>query len=266
MLEKCSKVLGTKYICLAANVFAVIIILKYAPIIDINHAYYCAVFGDRYNSSNSSGLSSFSWGQVLFVAMGCAEYRLLTTEETAGTYMHELGHNLDLHHGGGDDTNYKPNYLSVMNYSFQFDGLNVAHGFDTSKYDYSHYELPTLDENNLIESDGFDKDGLTAGTGLETYVKCDERRFGPINCKGYDFNKNNIIETSSVERNLNSNDKNLEILNGYNDWEHLIYRAGKIGNRFNNCIGLTLQSVESKPLPDELSYDEYLKALPKNSN
>ncbi len=30
--------------------------------------------------------------------------------------MHELGHNLGLRHGGMDDLNCKPNYLSVMNY------------------------------------------------------------------------------------------------------------------------------------------------------
>src|SRR6185369_4859250 len=37
----------------------------------------------------------------------------------AGIVMHELGHNLGLRHGGFEDTNYKPNYLSVMNYAFQ---------------------------------------------------------------------------------------------------------------------------------------------------
>ena len=63
----------------------------------------------------------------------------------AGTFMHELGHNLGLHHGGGfgggdfsyclffagwcyatDPVNYKPNYLSVMNYAFQFYGVPQA--------------------------------------------------------------------------------------------------------------------------------------------
>ncbi len=39
--------------------------------------------------------------------------------------MHELGHNLGLQHGGADDWNNKPNYLSVMNYLFQQDGLTV---------------------------------------------------------------------------------------------------------------------------------------------
>lgn len=33
--------------------------------------------------------------------------------------MHELGHSLGLRHGGEDDLNGKPNYLSVMNYEYQ---------------------------------------------------------------------------------------------------------------------------------------------------
>ena len=38
--------------------------------------------------------------------------------------MHELGHNLGLHHGGSVDTNYKPNYNSIMNYRYQFPGVD----------------------------------------------------------------------------------------------------------------------------------------------
>lgn len=37
----------------------------------------------------------------------------------AGTLMHELGHNLNLRHGGNEDRNCKPNYVSVMNYNLQ---------------------------------------------------------------------------------------------------------------------------------------------------
>jgi hypothetical protein len=41
-------------------------------------------------------------------------------DQQEGTFMHELGHNLKLDHGGGDAVNCKPNYLSVMSYSRQF--------------------------------------------------------------------------------------------------------------------------------------------------
>ena len=37
----------------------------------------------------------------------------------SGIFMHELGHNLNLRHGGFETRNCKPNYISVMNYSFQ---------------------------------------------------------------------------------------------------------------------------------------------------
>ena len=40
--------------------------------------------------------------------------------EQAGTFMHELGHNLGLRHGGVDNANCKPHHVSVMNYVYQF--------------------------------------------------------------------------------------------------------------------------------------------------
>ena len=43
--------------------------------------------------------------------------------EQAGTFMHELGHNLGLRHGGVDNVNCKPHHLSVMNYAYQFPNI-----------------------------------------------------------------------------------------------------------------------------------------------
>ena len=43
--------------------------------------------------------------------------------QQAGTFMHELGHNLGLRHGGVDNTNCKPHHLSVMNYAYQFPNI-----------------------------------------------------------------------------------------------------------------------------------------------
>lgn len=49
-----------------------------------------------------------------------------TFNNHTGTFLHELGHTMALRHGGVDDTNFKPNFLSIMSYSFQMRGL----GFD----------------------------------------------------------------------------------------------------------------------------------------
>jgi hypothetical protein len=63
----------------------------------------------------------------------------LQTRVVAGSFMHEFGHNLGLHHGGGlgpldaDDTNLKPNYLSVMNYNYIFRGIPEADALGSAK-------------------------------------------------------------------------------------------------------------------------------------
>jgi len=83
----------------------------------------------------------------------------------AATFMHELGHNLGLYHGGDERTNNdKPNYLSVMNYAYQIDYLDTAMGLPNvpdgatvrtnRPLDYSRSALPRLDETRLVESAG----------------------------------------------------------------------------------------------------------------
>lgn len=75
------------------------------------------------------------------------------------TIMHELGHTLNLDHGGFEDHNCKPNYVSIMNYDYPAFIL----GTDGSGYlDYSPPRLPgdggrttvlaDLDENALLET------------------------------------------------------------------------------------------------------------------
>ncbi|MBK8047407.1 MAG: hypothetical protein IPK16_09980 [Anaerolineales bacterium] len=95
------------------------------------------------------------------VSLGDAAWRnTVDPMETqqAGTFMHELGHNLGLNHAGAteseepDEILNKPNHLSVMNYLYQTSGLVVSdQGF---KFDYSRYNMAVLDENFLNESEG----------------------------------------------------------------------------------------------------------------
>ena len=83
----------------------------------------------------SSGLAELL-GNDFVVSLGCgfggsdpSGGSVGTDDQQAGTFMHELGHNLNLAHGGAADsfaigsgnynTNCKPNYLSVMNYARQ---------------------------------------------------------------------------------------------------------------------------------------------------
>lgn len=70
------------------------------------------------------------------------------------TFMHELGHGLALGHGGGDGVNFKPNYLSVMNYLYEGIGLFFTTRDVGIVVDYSREALPDLDEATLDETAG----------------------------------------------------------------------------------------------------------------
>jgi hypothetical protein len=92
----------------------------------------------------------------------------------SGTLMHELGHTLNLDHGGFEALNCKPNYLSVMNYSRQlnsegfnwfpptFTGARIRLG---RALDFSRSTEPNLNEAILDETLGL----RPAGTVLPIY-------------------------------------------------------------------------------------------------
>lgn len=127
--------------------------------------YYYSIWGHNYsidgNFTTSSGIADLP-GRVHLVTLGSFSGQTGTFSNQVGTFNHEFGHNLGQLHGGADSFNYKPNYLSVMNYFYQLSGVgpsllalgfaNTASGFDD--FSYSHGLLPSLDENNLDETFG----------------------------------------------------------------------------------------------------------------
>ncbi|HEV8406048.1 MAG TPA: hypothetical protein VGQ13_09115 [Nitrososphaera sp.] len=72
--------------------------------------------------------------------------------EQIGTFLHEMGHNFNWKHGGGDDDNCKPNYLSMMSYSRQI----PISGFGNWKATFSREAMARLDE----------RDSANGGLGL----------------------------------------------------------------------------------------------------
>ncbi|WP_433063295.1 hypothetical protein [Dactylosporangium sp. CS-033363] len=72
----------------------------------------------------------------------------------ASTFMHEFGHTLGLGHGGNEDINCKPNYLSIMNYTLQFPTYDTARPMDYASAARGTALLTKLDEGHLNETKG----------------------------------------------------------------------------------------------------------------
>jgi hypothetical protein len=197
--------------------------------------YHYALFAHKYpdpsTKDTSSGiaerpgmnfmvtLGAAGWGTD---PPGCAScHNVGSLDQQEGTFMHELGHNLNLRHGGGDEINCKPNYLSVMNYARQFSSL-----INDRPLDYSRSKLGSLNEANLNENNG-----ISASTppSLMTVYGPPEPKFGVAGIP-LDWNRNGVTTDKLVNEDIDKfADKDVggcpasasEILNGYDDWHHL---------------------------------------------
>jgi hypothetical protein len=187
-----------------------------------------------------------------------------TTDQQAGTFMHEFGHLLGLRHGGQDAFNCKPNYRSVMSYSRQFAGSPIT----GRRLDYSRSLDPliyvpgttTIDSNKTgvlnegsILSPGLNElDGLGNDQSLRAispyFPSPDQIAFGPgawsvvtpwplsatapvaINWNRSFQGKTPSIDTSPVVADINAGanagcDGSGTFLEGQEDWSNLLYRA-----------------------------------------
>jgi hypothetical protein len=139
-----------------------------------------------------------------------------TRDEQAGTFMHEFGHTLGLHHGGGDDFNCKPNYLSVMSYTRQTDFRILGGGLD-----YSRSALASLDEAALDETKGVGgPGGVFTDFGPSPVVR------GGVS-GAVDFNRNGTATDTAAVADANETGPGCDgagtVLVGYDDWSNLVY-------------------------------------------
>jgi hypothetical protein len=146
--------------------------------------------------------------------------------EQAAIFMHELGHNFGLQHGGapipGNDytDNFKPNYISVMNYDFEL-GIPYAAtpgSPDVTGYraDYSDVKLPDLNEADLDETAGVQDAAHPADitySAADGFCGTPVAAFGPI-----DWNGDGNTTDTHVASDINCDFGQLEVLHGSDDW------------------------------------------------
>lgn len=110
-----------------------------------------AIHAHRYSEYPTSSGYAEIVGDDFLVTLQC----FISDNNIRNTIMHELGHNIGLLHGGDTDCNDKPNYNSVMNYRFQFSGVDAnCDRFGDGAVNFSNGVRPSINENSVNESAG----------------------------------------------------------------------------------------------------------------
>jgi hypothetical protein len=225
--------------------------------------FHYVVSGHQYGHpfNDSTGLSRGIGASDFIVTLGplCAPPGDCsgTVEQQAGTFMHELGHNLGLLHGGEDPVNHKPNYLSIMNYSFQLTGLLVQRDLvRLNIFDYSRFgasaALTPLNEASLNETGGFGS-GLSyrfGGTYLSV-ARCPAGNWRLWLVEDLvDWDCNGMFEATPVSVDINAD--TVQFAWGpFEDWNRLVYSGGGIGSA-GAAVELPAETEMIEPQLEEL--------------
>ncbi len=227
-------------------------------------------------------------GNDMLVTLGDMEWTDLETypqekaNVQASVILHQIGHNMGLLHGGNDECEYKPNYLSVMNPLYVLEGLPAASG-DTigDRYYWQMWSLenfradskwavffPTFpaDRNDLdlnrLGTDPDEGEEFLIGFSRGYYDSLDESSLdesmgirknsdkNPVDWDG-DGSADETADGTALRSKADINsDGSLSVLHDYNDWGYLKWPFASYYT--SEYMGVSLS--ETAPSPEHYGY------------
>jgi hypothetical protein len=204
----------------------------------------------------------------------CWAGRIGSQDQQAGTFMHELGHVLGLDHSGGEgnDTNFKPNHPSVMNYAYQTRG--VFRG-GTQVFDFSRDDMPAVDETTLTEAGGVDLGTNSSGYGTTNSCEVTDAAgdtsivtFIQAALSPVDWNCDGSATTGGTGFDGNGDGAQTTLAANRSDWRRLELKTGGVGAGANAKDVVTIPSSGTSPGGMELTaeQDRLIRTLPLPTN
>jgi len=207
--------------------------------------HYC-IFGSRYGATTSSGLSRGIVASDFIVTLGGWSSNPGTDQQQAGTFLHELGHNLGLLHGGTDSVNNKANFLSIMNYNYQTGGMfkNGAYRFYYSDLTCSNMNELAVNENNGVQC------SVASGNTYWSYIS--PKAYWYLVNTAIDFNGDTVY-SASIAYDTNSDGLQNTVIGGPNEYSKLVFKGGSVGSAAGQTMRARVQPEDMEP---ELTEDD----------
>jgi uncharacterized repeat protein (TIGR01451 family) len=198
-----------------------------------------AIFGDPGDSSCNGGRGEIGGNDFI-------EFN-----HDAGTIMHELGHTLNLRHGGDENRNCKSNYVSVMNYDLQFGipqvgSTNLILDYSPPRFNGGRGVAPlaTLEENHLDETVIQDP---SDPSNMFVFVDPDGTKVQSALNLNPDWDGDGSTTNTDVKSNLNDdgdaksppacdNSSSSNTLTGHDDWSVIAINFRPFGDSLDGAL------------------------------